>query len=172
MSSREKLSLRLAGLAPGHTRQEGELHFVVRDAADEDEPYDVQVACDVDNLGSRIHVRAEVAGTATSTCHRCLRTFERGLQTTFDVTLQSGSGAGEEDPEGELVGVSESAVEFDLEPYVREAVLLEEPIQLVCSEGCQGLCPRCGADRNRGPCGCVPAADPRWEPLQNLKRLS
>ena len=172
MSTRENLSLRLAGLAPGHTRFTGALHFVVRDAAEAEEPYEVQVACDVDNLGARIHVRGEVAGTATSTCHRCLRMFERGLHTTFDVTLQRGSASGQEDTEGELIGVPENTVQFDLEPTVREAVLLEEPIQAVCSEGCQGLCPRCGADLNSGACGCLPATDPRWEPLQNLKRLS
>lgn len=163
--------MRLAGLAPGHTRFTGALHFVVRDAADEDEPYDVQVDCDVDNLGSRIHVRGDVAGAATSTCHRCLRTFERGLQVTFDVTLQRRVATEEDDPGAELIGLPENTVEFDLEPHVREAVLLEEPIQMVCSEGCQGLCPRCGADLNGGSCGCVPATDPRWEPLENLKRL-
>ena len=172
MSSREKLSLRLAGLAPGHTRLTGAMHFVVRDAAELDEPYDVQVACDVDSLGKRVHVRGDIAGTATSICHRCLRTFERGLQTTFDVTIQRGSAAQDDDPAGELVRVSDNAVEFDLEPSVREAVLLEEPIQAVCSEGCQGLCPRCGADLNSNACGCVPPTDPRWEQLENLKRLS
>jgi uncharacterized protein len=28
------------------------------------------------------------------------------------------------------------------------------PIAPHCREDCQGLCPRCGADLNQGPCGC------------------
>ena len=40
--------------------------------------------------------------------------------------------------------------------------------KLLCSEDCQGLCPRCGADLNEGPCQCKPEIDPRLAVLQQF----
>ena len=52
---------------------------------------------------------------------------------------------------------------------VREELMLAGPRYVVCNEGCQGLCPRCGTNRNQEPCGCVTdEADPRWEALRAL----
>ena len=47
--------------------------------------------------------------------------------------------------------------EIDLGGFVREILTLAVPVQPLCKESCLGLCPRCGADRNAGPCGCDPA---------------
>ena len=41
-----------------------------------------------------------------------------------------------------------------LNQEARDALLLELPMAPRCREDCAGLCPRCGADRNLGPCGC------------------
>ena len=43
---------------------------------------------------------------------------------------------------------------LELSDQVREALLLELPIAPHCREDCEGLCPRCGADLNDGPCAC------------------
>jgi uncharacterized protein len=59
--------------------------------------------------------------------------------------------------------------DVDLEPMVRDAVLLELPVAPLCRTDCAGLCPSCGADRNVGPCGCTPPADPRWAALDVLR---
>lgn len=61
------------------------------------------------------------------------------------------------------------ATEVDLRPAVREELALAAPGYVVCREDCRGLCPRCGKDLNAGPCGCGPAADPRWRALADLK---
>lgn len=58
--------------------------------------------------------------------------------------------------------------ELDLEPVVRDAVLLALPLAPLCREDCAGLCPWCGADRNVTQCGCRPPADPRWSALDAL----
>jgi uncharacterized protein len=42
----------------------------------------------------------------------------------------------------------------DLEGLTREAIVLSMPEQLLCSASCRGLCARCGADLNQGPCAC------------------
>jgi uncharacterized protein len=62
-----------------------------------------------------------------------------------------------------------NATEVDLTPAVREELILAVPRYVLCRDDCRGLCPRCGQDLNAGPCGCAPAADPRWQALQALK---
>ena len=64
--SSQGLSLRLAGLAPGHSQHHGALEFAVLDAAGEEERYQVEVTCEVDNLGQRVHVHGRVSGNAHS----------------------------------------------------------------------------------------------------------
>lgn len=56
----------------------------------------------------------------------------------------------------------------DLEPLLRDAVLLELPPAPLCRADCRGLCPTCGADRNATACRCGPGLDPRWSALEQL----
>jgi len=66
--------------------------------------------------------------------------------------------------------LSEGVESVDLTEDIREDLLLGLPNFPLCSPDCKGLCPRCGRDLNRGPCGC-PAAPPdrRWAALGGLK---
>ncbi len=59
--------------------------------------------------------------------------------------------------------------EVDLEPLVRDAVLLELPRAPLCRPDCLGLCPTCGANRNEEACGCEAPRDPRWGALDALR---
>jgi uncharacterized protein len=59
--------------------------------------------------------------------------------------------------------------ELDLEPLARDAVLLELPLAPLCDEGCRGLCPECGANRNVESCTCGGPVDPRWSALDALR---
>lgn len=58
---------------------------------------------------------------------------------------------------------------LDLSAILVEQVLLDLPMKLLCSEECRGLCPRCGANRNRHDCECDPVGDPRLAPLGELR---
>ncbi|MFG3494626.1 YceD family protein [Streptomyces sp. NPDC047928] len=57
---------------------------------------------------------------------------------------------------------------FDLEPVLRDAVVLALPMQPVCREDCAGLCPECGAGLNDDPDHHHDAVDIRWAALQGL----
>jgi uncharacterized protein len=72
-----------------------------------------------------------------------------------------------EDPDS--YPLAPDATEVDLAPAIREELILAVPRYVLCREDCRGLCPRCGQDLNAGPCGCAPAADPRWQALASLK---
>jgi uncharacterized protein len=58
---------------------------------------------------------------------------------------------------------------MELEDILREQILLALPMQRVCGEACQGICPVCGKNRNESPCDCkIESANDRWEALRKL----
>lgn len=57
-------------------------------------------------------------------------------------------------------------------PLIEQALLLELPLVPLCADDCKGICPRCGANLNEGPCSCAeaaPAEDGPFAALRNLK---
>lgn len=59
--------------------------------------------------------------------------------------------------------------EIDLHEIIRQEVVFNLPVRVVCSDDCKGLCPHCGANLNQGGCKCETEADPRWTALNKLK---
>jgi uncharacterized protein len=57
---------------------------------------------------------------------------------------------------------------FDLEPVLRDAVVLALPLQPVCKETCAGLCSECGIRLDENPDHHHDAVDIRWAALQGL----
>jgi len=105
-------------------------------------------------------VRAPWAGT----CRRCLEAA-RGLLAVPVREHFTEDGDGEE-----TYALNDG--EVDLEPMVRDAVLLELPQAPLCQPGCLGLCAGCGANRNLEPCTCEPPRDERWSALDVLRGSS
>jgi uncharacterized protein len=58
---------------------------------------------------------------------------------------------------------------LDLDELLRQELLVEVPMRALCGAACRGLCPRCGADLNQGPCACPP--DEAASPLAQLGTL-
>lgn len=60
---------------------------------------------------------------------------------------------------------------IDLDPVVREQVLLALPVSVLCREDCKGLCPTCGQDLNEKDCGHgkVKEVDARLAKLKDIK---
>jgi uncharacterized protein len=64
---------------------------------------------------------------------------------------------------------TENTDSVDISPDMREDLLLHIPSFPLCSEGCKGLCPQCGADLNKGACGCEAKEKPNpWSALDGL----
>lgn len=60
--------------------------------------------------------------------------------------------------------------QIDLAPAVREYVLIELPDGPLCRDGCAGICPVCGVDRNESSCECdTTVRDDRWAALDQLE---
>jgi len=63
-----------------------------------------------------------------------------------------------------------STEELDIERWVRDAIALELPAQVLCDPDCAGLCPHCGERLQAGvphDCG-EPQTDSRWDALKDL----
>jgi uncharacterized protein len=60
---------------------------------------------------------------------------------------------------------------IDLDPVVREQVLLALPVSVVCGDDCKGLCSTCGQDLNEQDCGHgkVKEVDVRLAKLKDIK---
>jgi uncharacterized protein len=95
-------------------------------------------------------VRADLRSALATQCSRCLRPVEAPLELTIDeevlpsVELASGAPA-DVASEPDAVRLTERH-ELDLEPLVRDAIGLAEPIAPLCRPDCPGLCEVCGAD--------------------------
>ncbi len=115
----------------------------------------------MESLHDGILVSAEVDGTALGECVRCLIEVEEPVQVEFQELF-----AYSQDEAFEYE-VHEDTI--DLEPVIRDAVVLSLPFQPVCQEDCTGLCPICGVRLldNPGHKHEDPI-DPRWAALGDL----
>ena len=58
---------------------------------------------------------------------------------------------------------------LDVDKLVYSELLLNIPLRVLCSEDCKGLCFKCGADLNKGECGCdIEQLDPRISVIQDI----
>lgn len=57
----------------------------------------------------------------------------------------------------------------DLEPVLRELVVVNTPMRVLCRDDCKGICSTCGQNLNEGSCDCTPDdTDPRMAVLKAL----
>jgi uncharacterized protein len=102
--------------------------------------------------------RGRVAGVARGECRRCLALVDSPFGVEVEaVFLPSAEAAGD----AAVFSLPEARGEVDLTEAVREEVGLAVPAYPLCRESCAGLCPRCGENRNEGPCACARSPEPR-----------
>jgi uncharacterized protein len=98
-------------------------------------------------------------------CVRCLERIEDDLEVEFQELYVYPESDAEPDEASRL-----EAEMLDLEPALRDAVVLALPFQPVCEPGCQGLCLDCGVRLSDHPGHTHEEdVDPRWAALSALK---
>jgi uncharacterized protein len=97
----------------------------------------------------------------------CMRCLEPAAP-TYDVDAREVDQPGE-GPELDSPYVDAEVV--DLGAWVRDALALALPAQVLCKADCLGLCPECGIDLNTaGPDHAhEQAPDPRWAALREIR---
>ncbi len=137
-------------------------------------------------VSGSVLLKGEFRANLVDPCKRCLADVPVSLPVSFTLNLVPRSrlndesfGANEDDERSESAGSfgldqadqeSFDGKTIDLDPILREQLLLALPMNVVCSEECQGLCPMCGQNLNEEKCGCVrTVVDPRLAVLKDIK---
>lgn len=113
-----------------------------------------------------------VTGTAQASldgeCARCLEPITDEVEVRFQELYVYEDHALPEQEDDEASVLQDDLV--DLEPVLRDAVVLALPFQPLCQDDCPGLCPECGARLADDPDhGHDAPVDPRWAALAEIK---
>ena len=129
----------------------------------EDEPVEVDLV--IESIPQGVSVSGTVRARWVGQCRRCLDDVVGDIDVDVKEIFETTPTEGETWPLG--------SDEVDLEPVVREAVLLALPLAPLCDEGCLGPAPdRFPAlvedDEDEGDGETEPPRDPRWAALDQL----
>ena len=101
--------------------------------------------------------------TLDAVCDRCGKEFRQNKSVPYSCVLAEEV---QNEDNDEIVVLENGKV--DAEDLARTAFILDMDTKTLCSEDCKGLCLRCGADLNLGPCSCKKEIDPRLAALAKL----
>ncbi len=96
-------------------------------------------------------IAGDVEVKASGECDSCLESVEREIRVDVDERLDPATGR-EDDPFGDSNALS--GTRLDVADLAQQEVLSVLPMGLRCSDGCKGLCGKCGANQNTGSCSC------------------
>jgi uncharacterized protein len=121
-----------------------------------------------------VHEGVLVTGSAEVTiaaeCSRCLDPMEWEEEVEFSelfaypATDARGHIIEDLDDDSELPQLQDDLL--DLDPVLRDAIVLSLPLAPVCDDSCSGLCPTCGERLSDGHTHA--GSDPRWAALSHL----
>ena len=140
-------------------------------------PAPVKARLRVFRIGDIIEVEGVFKTTTLQACGRCLNNYETQLASEIALTYTPERHGSIDDlsrDEIELSPEDAGMITFngdriDLREGIQEQILMALPVRPLCRESCKGLCPQCGANLNKGDCGCDHA--PRNTQFSALKKL-
>jgi len=117
----------------------------------------------IKNSAGVLYLIGKIQTEMLCVCDRCGKEFTRQKEIDLEVRLTN-SPEDEEDLdvfalEGDWLDVSQ---------LLETCFILDMDTKFLCKEDCAGLCEKCGADLNNGPCGCRAEIDPRLAVLEQL----
>ena len=137
-------------------------------------------------VAGRVFLTGNLSAELLAPCKRCVKDVRLSLPVSFSLRMVDQrqlerESAGEDDDggNGERAGsfdLDQADAEpfdgktIDLDPIVREQLLLALPVSVLCREECRGLCTVCGEDLNEKDCGCErKVVDVRLAKLKDIK---
>ncbi len=139
----------------------------------DENPTELTGSVDLMRTDKGILVSVDLRCTVTGRCSRCLTEVSYPVRLAFKEEYWPTADAST----GEMLPPPGDPDAFFIDPHqvldltegVRQYRVMAEPMQLLCSTDCLGLCPRCGYNLNQGPCGCPSKdVDDRWSALTEL----
>ena len=116
---------------------------------------------------NKLEIKAESFVVLDIPCDRCLESVPTKVEYSVDEIVDfSDNAAGEEaKEEKDYIG----GYELDVDRLVFGEILISMPGKTLCKEGCKGICLICGANLNKGECGCDrDILDPRMSVFKDI----
>ena len=123
----------------------------------------VSVTGQVRNTADVLELEMYAQSELDAMCDRCGKEFDQEKKIAYECVL---SDEIQDESNVDIIPLEHDTV--DVDELARTAFILEMDTKTLCSEDCKGLCPRCGADLNLGPCSCKKEVDPRLAALAKL----
>lgn len=117
----------------------------------------------VKNTAGLLTLTGELRAKMECVCDRCMGEYVCDKVLPLELVLA----ADVEESEHEDVFPLEGDT-LDLDDLLETCFILDMESKHLCKEDCVGLCDRCGANLNLGPCGCKATLDPRLAVLEQL----
>ena len=129
---------------------------------------DIELDLMLTSVSEGVYVSGNIRGSLTGECGRCLDEISESFEVPIAELYAYADSTTEETTDTDEVGRMQGDL-LDLEPAVRDAVVLTLPTNPVCRPDCPGLCPDCGARLADLPADhSHEVVDPRWTALRNL----
>lgn len=127
-------------------------------------PGPVSVDAEFVSRGGTIALRYTAGFTIEGPCGRCLEPVAQPARREISHILAERA---EDERQDSIIPVPDGILELD--ELVQADICLELDGVLLCGEDCKGLCPQCGADRNKTECDCgAQTTDSRFDALRAL----
>ena len=117
-------------------------------------PDGINIEYTLSNVGEAILLTGHARARVKTECSRCLAPMEMNLDGDLEGYYLIDAEHSPEDRDADEYSRMLSDESIDISDAVLAALVIETPVSPLCREDCAGLCPRCGADLNEGPCGC------------------
>lgn len=132
----------------------------------------IKVMAIVNKMRAQYFLNVSLATVAQFNCDRCLESCDQKLHHEFKLvySMESESIFGTNKDEFDFRVLAAETTVIDLTADIRESLLLQIPMKILCSEDCRGLCPQCGINLNVQTCNHhkFDSIDPRWDALRKL----
>jgi len=135
-----------------------------------DSPFDIHL--ELKRKGERVKSRSRVQGSVKLICSRCADEFSYGIDSEFSVDILPVYYLREEKvslQDKELDTVFYKNREIDIEKLIADQINILIPMKPLCKPDCKGVCPVCGANRNKVDCGHkIEALNPKLSQLKPI----
>ncbi|SFH50911.1 uncharacterized protein SAMN05192551_101288 [Tindallia magadiensis] len=133
----------------------------------------IEASVQLVKIQDEIIMNLEMIVTITMNCARCLDLVRQSekVKKSFQLVDKSQQYSFVDSEWNEEI-IYYSNNQLDLESVVHEQIMLTIPLKLLCCNGCQGICSRCGKESKGGECRCsnmvaTTEIDPRLAKLKD-----
>jgi uncharacterized protein len=98
----------------------------------------ITVKAEAAKITNALTVHLELNCLMQAICGRCLQEYELDFKKEVNLNYP----------------VDKAEPFINLDPDIRDEIILDYPLKPLCRANCKGLCPKCGRNLNEGACGC------------------